>query len=352
MRLAASLPQEFPLPVCIVLHMASNGVSTLGRILSRTGPLPALQVQERAPLAPGCLFVARPDRHLVVVDREVRSVAGPRENRHRPSVDVLFRTAADAYGPGVVGVVLTGSGEDGAAGLRAIRLAGGIGIVQDPDEAYAGSMPSRALELGADYRVSLNDLGALLFHLATGDARGEAAATGARVTRAGRTTMETTSPESRPSHDAAEEQAVRAVPDPAPLSGFTCPDCGGRIWEVEEAGVLRFRCRVGHAYSSGAFVSAHTESLEGALWAALNALEESAALSRRMAQRSRERGHRLTAQRLDGKAADAETQAALLRSTLDRGRATTQITWEEDEPGEPLSERPKHVHAIGTAGGG
>lgn len=352
MVLAASLPSNFPVPVCIVLHMASNGISTLGRILSRSGPNPAVSVADHARLAPGTLYVACPDRHLVVEPGVVRSVHGPRENRHRPAVDPLFRSAAAAYGDRTIGVVLTGSGDDGSAGLLTIRLHGGVTIVQDPSEALAARMPEHALEAGAaEYCVPLRELGQLLLELLTHPNGHSELLEAHRVRERGEETGMT---EPYSGGDSLEEIPGAAL-DPRAgeaLSGFTCPECGGRIWEAEENGLLRFRCRIGHSYSADTFLSSHTEAMEGALWAAVNSLEENAALSRRMAERARERNHVLSARRLDEKAGDTAEQARLLRAMLERTHAADQVPLDPAEGEEPDAgnDAPPHVNVLGQAG--
>lgn len=349
MGLAASLPAGFPAPVCIVLHMPSNAVSTLSRILARAGPNPAVTVQERTSLRPGTLYVARPDRHLVVEAGFVFPVSGPRENRHRPAVDPLFRSAVAAYGRDAIGVVLTGGGDDGAAGLLAIRRAGGIGIVQDPNQALAAGMPSRALEAGAaHYRVPLADLATLLTRLLD-PSTDPAWLKHWRVD--GRGKEKEVAEESPGSNMLEDVPGAALLPVPwEGLAGFTCPECGGRIWEAEEQGLLQFRCRVGHAYTADTFLNSHTEALEGALWSAVNALEENVALTRRMADRARERRHDLTARRLDEKALDTEQQAGLLRGILERSHRTDQLADPIEPAANPEADAPQHVNVIGDAG--
>jgi two-component system chemotaxis response regulator CheB len=310
--LAETLPPDLAAAVCVVLHVPSDGVSALPRILMRAGRLPAIHVQGRTPLRRGHIYVAPPDRHLSVEPGWVTPVMGPRENRHRPAVDPLFRTAAAAYASRLVAVVLTGSGDDGAAGLIAVRREGGVVVVQDPGDAFCAGMPERALEAVApDFVLPLNEIGLRLIQLAGVKAKepeGDEMTTHGDACRLG-------------AED--EVESMETGPDATPLSGFTCPECGGRIWELDGDEVLRFRCRVGHAYSADTFLQAHSDALEGALWAALNALEENASLSRRMARRSNERQHSLSARRLLARATDTESQAALLRQVLERQQPET-----------------------------
>jgi two-component system chemotaxis response regulator CheB len=139
----SDLPRDLRAAVLVVLHVA-KGRSMLPEILTRAGRLPAVQPNDRDRLEYGRIYVARPDHHLVVGSGTVRVVHGPTENGCRPAIDPLFRSAARVYGPRVVGIVLTGGLNDGTAGLAAVKEAGGIAIVQDPEEAFAPSMPRSA----------------------------------------------------------------------------------------------------------------------------------------------------------------------------------------------------------------
>jgi two-component system chemotaxis response regulator CheB len=257
------------------------------------------------PVEMGRIYVAPPDRHLLVEPRRIRLSHGPTENRHRPAIDPLFRSAARAYGPRVVVVVLTGSLDDGTAGMYAIRRRRGIAVVQDPADALFPSMPSSVLEyVGADYRVPLSEMAALLVELA-------------------HLPSATDAPEAIPDEVTEEAVAFEAHmtnPDEPTRKGtpsvFTCPDCHGTLWELGEAGHLQFRCRVGHAYTGDGLIAAQGEASEQALWAALRALEESAALAERMARRARDRNNEAVATRFDRRRAEAVRNAGLVRTLL------------------------------------
>ncbi len=144
-RIVAGLPPDLPAAVCIVLHLAPSSPSALARILDLAGPLPCRPAADGDALRPGEILVAPPDRHLVIEDEHVRLTTEPQEHGHRPSVDVMFRSAAGAYGEHVLGVVLSGAQDDGTAGLASIKAAGGRTVVQDPSEALYSGMPSSAL---------------------------------------------------------------------------------------------------------------------------------------------------------------------------------------------------------------
>ena len=165
-RVIRHLPAELPAAVFVVLHLAADRTSALPAILSRQGRLPVVQAADGEPIVPGRVYVAPPDHHLVVEPGRIALTSGPRENRVRPAIDVLFRSAAAAYPGRTIGVVLTGQLDDGAAGLAAIKASGGITVVQDPAEAQAPSMPRAALDATAvDHIAPVDQIGELLGRL-------------------------------------------------------------------------------------------------------------------------------------------------------------------------------------------
>ncbi len=142
-RLVSELPADFEASVAIVLHVLASGRSVLPAILDRAGPLPARHAADGDPIEPGTIVVAPPNCHLIVEGDRWRVTRGPRENGHRPAIDPLFRTAARAFGPRAIGVILSGALDDGTAGLRTIKICGGATLVQDPDEAQYPAMPTK-----------------------------------------------------------------------------------------------------------------------------------------------------------------------------------------------------------------
>ncbi|WP_245591966.1 chemotaxis protein CheB [Cystobacter fuscus] len=328
MKLVAQLPRDFPAAVLVVLHLSAGHRSLLPEILMRAGPLPAMHPKPEAPLEPGRIYVAPSDLHLLVEPGRVLVNAGPRENGHRPAVDPLFRSAARAYGPRVIGVVLTGALDCGTSGLLAIKAQGGLAVVQDPADAYCPDMPRSALEfVKVDHTVLLADLGALLVRLVS-----------TPLTR-----HEVPKPSGRLQEEVKVMREVRGVhldpQDTGKPSLFSCPDCGGVIFEMDEEGLLRYRCRVGHGYTAKALSVNQQTAMDGALWAALRALEESAALSRRMAARANERNQHHAAQRYEARARSTEDQAELMRQMV--MNSTTRPPPEE-EPEEAL-DAPKRM---------
>lgn len=304
-RLVSQFPRDLPAAVLVVLHLGTGHRSALPQLLSRAGHLEAVHPQDGAPLEPGRIYVAPNDRHLVVEPGRVRLLHGPRENNHRPAVDPLFRSAALAYGPRVIGVVLTGALDCGTAGLMAVKHRGGLAVVQDPRDAFCPDMPRSAMEfVKVDHSVPLAEMGALLERLVA-----------TRIT-----------PTEAPPPSPRLKEEVKAMAggsniekdpkDQGAPSLFSCPDCGGVLFEMDDAGWLHYRCRVGHGYTARSLSVQQQTALDGAIWAALRALEESASLSRRMARNARQRNHILTADRYEERAKTAMEQAELVRQLV------------------------------------
>jgi two-component system chemotaxis response regulator CheB len=289
----------------------SRGKSMLPEILSRAGRLPALHPADGTPLQYGRVYVAPPDNHLVVEHGLARVVHTASENGVRPAVDPLFRSAARAYGTRVLGVILTGALDDGTAGTVAIKEAGGITIVQDPDEAFSPGMPRSAVASGAvDHILPLRDIPVLLAALVDEEAperRGVVHDAHLRPMEPDLATM---------------PLALRGSDRPGKPSVFTCPECHGTLWEADEGGLLRFRCRVGHIYSPESMVAAQTDEVDRALWVALRTLEERAALAHRLAERGRDRHHLGVEKAFSARALEAEHEADQIRGVLRRRSAT------------------------------
>lgn len=217
--LVAGLPADLRAAVFVVLHTSPLHKSTLAEILTRAGPLPAKHPKDGERIERGRIYVAPPNRHLVLEEDRVRVVFGPAENRFRPAMDPLFRSAASVYGPRVAGIVLSGTLSDGCNGLIEIKQKGGLTVVQDPKEAEFPQLPLNVLRrLDVDYILPAVSIAELL-----------------------RTAIAT---------PVEEESNRMTTNEPEPhFSGLTCPDCDGPIMEVNDGSVLRFQCIVGHAYS-------------------------------------------------------------------------------------------------------
>ncbi|MGW5241756.1 chemotaxis protein CheB [Monashia sp. NPDC004114] len=304
--LVASLPPDLPATVIVVLHVPSYGRSVLPRILERSGPLPARHVDDAAQLVEGEILVAPPDRHLVVLDSHVRATLGPRENGHRPAIDVLFRSAARALAHRVIGIELSGVLDDGAAGMWTIKNRGGIAIVQDPSDCLYPEMPQSVLSiLEPDHVVRASEIGRLLNDLCREDFAAPLVAPPSALLRA-----ETDMAQ-------LEDAAMDSVDRPGTAAGFSCPDCGGTLFEIVEGGVTRYRCRVGHAWTTKGLLGEQSVQLDTALWIALRTLEEKAALAAQLAERATERGSALTARRFETQASDALDAAGKVRELIE-----------------------------------
>lgn len=310
-QLVRELPPNLPAAVFIVLHVPAHGKSVLPKILNRAiakqhGELSSLQAhhpRDGEVISPGQIYVAPPDKHLLIKDGCIQLSRSARENSHRPSIDPLFRTAAREYGSRVVGVVLSGLLDDGTAGLAAIKQRGGVAIAQDPEEALYSSMPRSAIEnVDVDYILKVTDICKTLTRLASEPVL-----------------------ESKPLTPQLDMEANIAQFDldtmqdtqrPGTPSGFACPECSGALWELHDGKLIRFRCRTGHAYSINSLLAEQTDALEVALWSALRALEEKATLTERMAIRARTRSQNISAQRFQEQAQDSQQSAALVREML------------------------------------
>ena len=299
-KVIEDLPPNLPAAVFVVLHVAPDGHSAMPAILTRSGCLPASHPEDGEVIRPGRIYVAPPDRHLAIRNSHIHLSRNASENGHRPAVDVLFRSAARAYGPRVAGVVLTGNLDDGTVGLAAIKKCGGVAVVQDPEDADYPSMPASALaNVAVDHVLPLAQIGGLLDRLLY-EPRPAGGAVCDEV-------------EEEPDAMGVSEEPEAKGSEP---SGVTCPDCGGSLFERPGERPLHFRCRTGHAYSPESLFSRQFQSLEGSLWAALRALEENASLSRRLEKRSRQRGDEFTTRRYEKRAQEAENHAKALRKIL------------------------------------
>ncbi|MBV8085045.1 MAG: chemotaxis protein CheB, partial [Chloroflexi bacterium] len=301
--LIRELPSSLQAAVFIVLHLSESEPSYLAHILDRRSPMTVRQAEDRLRIRPGEVYTAVPGRHLMIERGRMRVTAGPRENGHRPSADVLFRTAAEAYGPRVLGIVLSGADDDGTAGLTVIKRAGGTAAVQDPEEALYPRMPTSALVgTEADFCLGVQELAQLV----------------ARLTPEHSTLgKETPVPDS--SHSGKRMQPVEDHYQDDTPAVYTCPECHGTLWEVDEGGVVRFRCRVGHAYTAEHLLSGQGQNVESALWMALRTLEERQQLGDKMAKRATEHGLNRAASRFRQTAGEARKAASTLRDLLLNG---------------------------------
>lgn len=304
--LLGGLPTDLPAPVLVVIHVAPTEESNLDRILGRSTPLPVHRAADGAAMENGHVYVAPPDHHLLVRDGRMVLSRGPTEHHSRPAIDPLFRTAAAAFGASVVAIVLSGALDDGTSGLRAVRVAGGVGVVQDPAEAPFSDMPRSASRYAeADKVVARGVMADLVDELVR-------ALPGTKARR-------------------VEDQVERARDsDNGTLADLTCPSCRGGLREQNIDGRLEYECRIGHRFSEKTLLLGQSDQIDAALWSALAALEERADLCRRMSVRRKGAGHERSAARYDMDAEQAESQASLLRHLLLTGQLDPAIATDAD----------------------
>jgi two-component system chemotaxis response regulator CheB len=310
-EVVCQLPADLPAPVFVVLHIPPFVASSLPRILAGAGPLRALHPEDGTRIESGCIYVAPPDHHLLIGGGSVAVKKGPKENRYRPSIDVLFRSAAYVYGPRAIGVVLSGALDDGTSGLWSIKQLGGIAIVQQPSQARFESMPRSALEhVAVDYNLPSTEIGTLLGRLAS-EALVPGTEPGIAMGPAIRTRMAT---EGR---IAAEGGAFeKGVMDLGALTPFTCPECHGALVRISEGKMSRFRCHTGHAYTDSALLEAVMESTGAMLWQVIRSLEESAMLLNHMGRHLQQAGDAARAEIFIEKARELEKRSSTFHADV------------------------------------
>lgn len=285
-QILSRLPADFAAAVFVVVHTTPDGPGVLPRVLSRAGPIEAVHATEGETFHPGTIYLAPPDHHITLSQGDIIHVRrGPRENGHRPAIDPLFRSAvANGYGPRCIAVVLSGYLDDGSAGLYAVRSRGGICIVQDPSDAIAEDMPRNAIAYaGADYVLRASEIGEKLIELVS---RYKKVVTMTRKNGNNKRNRSKNGGKSNSGKSDIWKNQLVANNDEANgnPSVFACPECHGVLFEIKEGKGVRFRCRVGHGYSEAALNHELSSSAESALWAAMRALDEKAAMSRRLAE--------------------------------------------------------------------
>jgi two-component system chemotaxis response regulator CheB len=313
-KVVRALPGDLPATVFIVMHTSPQSPGLMPIILNAAGPLPVSYPQDGELIQEGHIYVAPTNFHMLVEQGIIRVVRGPKENRHRPAIDPLFRSAARYYGPRVIGLILSGMLDDGTFGLLAVKQRGGLTVVQDPTDALYPDMPANALHRveNVDYVLSLEKIGPLLAKLVK------------------EVPVLPLSPDaSAIIHQLKIEDdfAMANIPDFEVLNtvgkpaAIACPDCHGTLWEIKNNEVLRFRCRVGHSYTAQSLLAEHSEALESALYAALRNLEESASLNRRLAGRAKADNNLLSASGFIESALQSEQQADVIKRVLRTNKA-------------------------------
>jgi two-component system chemotaxis response regulator CheB len=301
----AGLPPNLQAALFVVLHFPPDVPSVLDRILAHAGKLSAKMAEDEEPIATGNIYIAPPDYHLLLTETAMRITHGPHENWHRPAVDPLFRTAAIAYGARVVGIVLSGALNDGTAGLIAIKRRGGLTLVQDPSTAVFPSMPQSACTYAAiDYCLSVPALAEKVVELS-----------GVTVSSEERQSVVPSDMDLEAKVAGLDPTVLDDDTHVGTISELTCPQCRGPLWEIHDGQLLRFRCRVGHAFTAEALVEGQSQTVERNLWMAVNSLEESTQMYSRLALSAHAHGdHR--AQDFDEKVRRFQERTRLIREII------------------------------------
>lgn len=319
-ELIATLPADFKAPIFIVQHLSASSPSFLPEILNHAGALKARHPRDGDLIQAGCIYVAPPDHHLLLEADHVVVKKGPKENRFRPSIDALFRSAAYTFGTRVIGVVLTGLLNDGTSGMWSVKRLGGVGIIQEPEDALYPSMPESVLEyVEVDYVVPVARMAGLLVELTQETAPAEPTLTTDEQKR-----LETEI------QIAAQVNAFdMGILDLGKLTPLTCPECSGALVSISEGKLIRYRCHTGHAYTASALLSELTKSVEDTLWSGVRGLEETVILL--------DQSEKVLAEA--GDADGAEQFASKARETRERARRLHEFVYNQERISEDLVQK-------------
>jgi two-component system, chemotaxis family, protein-glutamate methylesterase/glutaminase len=307
--LVRGLPRDLAAAVFFVLHVPPYRPSGLPAILSAVGPLEAHHACDGESIRSGRIYVAPPDHHMMIESGRVLVRRGPKENRSRPAIDALFRSAAYGYGPRVIGVLLSGMLDDGVSGLWSIKRLGGLTMVQSPEDAQHPDMPRNALaQVQIDVVSPAAELGLLLARAAGQPVPEPCDLDATELERLG---VEV---------DIAAQAGAfdKGVADWGDIAPFTCPDCHGALVRLEEGTMLRFRCRTGHAFTPSSLLAGITDAVEATLWQSMRALDEQTLILEHMAKHFRSAGHEKTAERFARRAETSKERAQLVHDSLPR----------------------------------
>ena len=298
--LTAALPEDLSVSLFIVVHTSPDAPGLLADIFTHSGRLPATYATDRERIEKGRIYVAPPDHHLLIEPNRLRLTRGPKENRFRPAVDPLFRSAAQTYGPRVVGVILTGYMDDGTAGLWTVKQLGGTAVVQDPASALVPFMPQNAVtHVKVDYCLPLEEIAPLLVRLTTEAAEGDY-----------QVPKEVEIEVNIAKEQKALDAGVLQLGEP---SNYACPECHGVLLQMKEGTLFRFRCHTGHAYSVESLLADITEKMDDALWNSIRAFEEGELFMRHMAEHLDHGENSPSAESFLERADDTKRRASLMR---------------------------------------
>ena len=307
--LAAALPPDFGATIFVVLHVSPYLPSYLPDILNNAGPLKAAHPTDGEPFQRRPRLRGPPNHHLLLEYDRVIVKKGPKENRFRPSIDALFRSAAYTYGSRVIGVVLTGLLGDGTSGMWSVKRLGGLGVIQEPDDALYPSMPDNVLQyVDVDYQVPVTDLASLLCRLIEETVPNKSDLPEDEMSR-----MEVEV------NTAAQANSFEmGILDMGELTPLTCPECSGTLVSIREGKLIRYRCHNGHAYTASTLLADVTQTVEESLWKAIRSLEETVILLEQSARQFAEGGNAAAANQFYQKARETRERAARTREFVFR----------------------------------
>ena len=318
-RILSDLPSDMPAAIFVAIHLGA--ISHLPEILGRNTSLPVIAGASGMRIERGRVYVAVPDLHLMMHDHHLLLRRGPRENLSRPALDPLFRSAACTFGSRTIGVLVSGTLNDGTAGLQAIKQCGGLAIIQDITDATCPEMPASAQRyVEIDYVRPAAELGPLLLRLAKQPA-------GVSPPVPERVRLETAI--------ATQELGGMKVNDQlGTLSRFTCPECNGALWEMKGEGPLRYRCHIGHALTAETVLSEQAIKTEEMLWRLMRAHQERAELARRMAIQEQSLDRPALAAELQDRARGYDEDASVVERLLREHRSVVAIGQSDPEEGD------------------
>ena len=286
-ELVSLLPVDFKATILVVVHVSPHSPSHLAGILNQSGPLRAVHPRDGELIEPGCIYVAPPDHHMLVEYDQIIVKKGPKENRFRPSIDALFRSAAYTYGPRVIGIVMTGMLDDGTSGMWTVRRLGGVCIVQQPEEAQYASMPNHVMEyVDVDYSVPVVSMALLLSDLITEDVPDKMNLPEDELERI----------EAEINVAAQDNAFEMGILDMGELTPLTCPECSGALVSIKEGKLIRYRCHTGHAYTAVSLLAETTKVVEASFWKSIRALEEAVMLLEQSARQFAESNNQQAAE--------------------------------------------------------
>lgn len=310
LQIVGAMPPKFPALVFVTQHIGGFP-SILPELMRSRGPNHAMHPFDGDTPLPGTIYIAPPDSHLLIEHGRIRLFRGPKENHCRPAIDPMMRSVAMSFRSRAIGVVLTGNLDDGTSGLKAIKRCGGTAIVQDPATATEPSMPRSALvNVDVDLCLRLDEIVPALLGIIDGPPPSPATGHAPDDVRREQLIV----------HGKHTMENLAAIAKPSPL---TCPDCGGGLWELNEARPLRYRCHTGHAFSAQSLEYAQAQNAEHSLWNSVRALHEKEMLLRRVALVARGQGDHAQARSAEEQAQRAREQADRLTKMIEeRGDAS------------------------------